>query len=115
MEDNPYSKLIGMMRRQGKKAVPLTFSTGIVLSVSPLSVQIGGLTMSGSELLVNPQLLPGYIRKAHMTDVRPPDPPGEFTCLAELTDAEIKSGDTVAVLTLDGGQQFIVLCKVVSA
>lgn len=115
MEDNPYSKLIGMMREQGQNAMPLTFSTGTVLSVSPLSLRVGGLTMSGAELLINPQLLKGYKRKVSVTEVEPAEPLPSCKCETEYLDDGLQVGDTVALLTLDGGQQFIVLCKVVSA
>lgn len=115
MEDNPYSKILGIMRRQGQNAAPVTFSTGTVLSVSPLSVRVGGLTMSGAELLINPQLLKGYKRKVYVTEVNPVEPLPSCKCKTEYLDDGLQPGDTVALLTLDSGQQFIVLCKVVSA
>lgn len=115
MEDNPYSKMLGIMRRQGKSAVPITFSTGAVLSASPLSIQVGGLTMSGAELLVNPQLLKGYKRNVSVTEVEPEEPLPSCKCKTEYLDDELQPGDTVALLTLDEGQRFVVLCKVVSS
>lgn len=118
MEDNPYSKMLGIMRRQSQNAAPVIFNLGLVLSVHPLCVQVDGLKMSGAELLVNPQLLKGYKRKILATGIEVINPPGTLPdCQfgSEYIDDGLQAGDEVALLTLDGGQKFIVLCKVVSA
>lgn len=82
MEDNPYALLANMMRPPENQ---LSLYQGKIIKVSPLTINVAGITLSGNELMVNASILSG----------------------------DISIGDTVLLLTVDQ-QLFYVICKVVS-
>lgn len=102
--------------------------TGIVRSVSPLTVETGGVLLSGGDLLVNSQLLLqsnaktiGNIKGNIKGQCDGCDQGGDvtFTMREGAATATITQGSTltagcrVALVTADR-DKFIVLCKVVT-
>lgn len=54
MEDNPYSKIMEMAQPQN---AGLIMRRGTVRSISPLVIDVAGITISGDELYVNSDIL----------------------------------------------------------
>lgn len=105
--DNPYSQIARVFTppENGEK-----FRFGIITSVSPLEVDIGGPKVSGDKLFCNPDLLETE-REAEVNlptyDIREMD--------ARLKVKEpLKAGDRVFCYTADD-QVVYILIKVVSA
>lgn len=79
--------------------------------VEPLAVNVGGLIyeQAQGQVLVNAALLQ---RTDENVNISAPAPHGSIT--ADVTyPAQLKAGDNVAVVQLEGRQQLIILCKVV--
>lgn len=87
MEDDPYLTIVAAMRGTAKAAVTQTVFTGVVLSVSPLMVETGGLVLSGDDLLIDRRL---------------------------LNSSALSKGARVGMVTADQ-QTYLVLCEVVRA
>lgn len=118
MEDNPYTALAGMMGEQSTGG-QLRLRVGIVLSMEPPKIAVGGIEADGNMLRWNEALL------AHDQRVRAPN--GTLavaaSCgygshgsavvsggtLAETVTPIIKNGDSVLTLSEDD-QTFFVLC-----
>lgn len=83
MEDNPYSKILNIIRNQASGQIPVTFRFGTVVSSAPLKIDVSDTTQTGEDLLKNAAI------------------------------GELHSGDSVLLVPIDDGQKFIVLCKVV--
>lgn len=83
MEDNPYSKFLQLMGTQAAGQIPVTLRLGSVISASPLKIDVSNTVQESSDLLKNDAI------------------------------GELHSGDSVLLVTLDGDQTFIILCKVV--
>lgn len=92
MADDPYSKMINLFK-PGTKSTP--FMLGTVRRETPLEIDVQNLRQTREDLMLNTALL--------LKD--------EYGNLLD----PIKNGDRVLLVTLDGGQSFIVLCKVVGA
>ena len=111
MQDNPYQAMLSVMGGEaGRQFLPMV-RTGVVVSVSPLTVQSGDLTLA-REREVTASDLEGT------ADF--PSPPGTGTGFsngsASLTaqlPGELAAGDQVALITPDG-ERFIILCKAVA-
>ena len=100
---DPYSRLLRGLAP--KESGSLTLRLGQVAGISPLSVEVAGLTFTEG-LWVNPELLE-QPRQAELSL------PGE-TLTGSLTVKELlQPGDRVVLLS-DGDQVFYVLCKVVT-
>lgn len=134
MQDNPYAKFKETLDRSGS-ARP-QWRTGTVLSVAPLAVDLGGIRLSGGDLLVNAGLLPrSYPVSVAKTGETMTGVSGSFsdeegghtlssgelsaqggTLAGVLTEGAgaLLPGDRVVLLTQDD-QTFILLCKVVAA
>ncbi|CAH0121054.1 MULTISPECIES: DUF2577 family protein [unclassified Paenibacillus] len=81
------SWLVEFIREQGKKYNPLPMMLGEVSALPPsLKIKAAGIELEPDDLLAAADLL--------------------------VVDA-LRIGDTVAVMPMQGGQTFIVLCKVV--
>lgn len=123
MQDNPYQAMLSVMGGEaGRQFLPMV-RTGVVVSVSPLTVQSGDLTLDAGDLLIDPRLL-AREREVTASDLEGtadfPSPPGTGTGFsngsASLTaqlPGELAAGDQVALITPDG-ERFIVLCKAVA-
>ena len=125
---NPYQELLEIFR--GQANAPASFQTGVVLTVSPLTVAAGGVVLSAANgLLVSTDLLP----RTRKTKITNPESAfeaevkgamsGQLTIATEKLEAEIKveelegslvAGDMVLLATADQNI-YIVICKVVSA
>lgn len=129
MEENPYSGILGVIRRDADDRRCAAWRLGVVVSVAPLSVKTGGQVLFGGELLVNYQL------RANTEPVKLSEAKGAFTASTDCSEGSITtidvtdgtleavglfggvlvSGDQVAMLQSEDQQQFVVLCKVVGA
>ena len=136
MEDNPYTVMVGAMRKAGQDGRPTVFRLGTVMSLAPLTIQAGDIPLTGGDLLVNADLLP-RTRPAVLTgtaalttltgtltgtdaegavelSVSDGGLIGEETITGTLVEqvGTLAIGDRVVLLTTDD-QLHIVLCKVV--
>lgn len=57
MLDNPYAKLIKMMRVEGAKNNPTTFLIGTVKTATPFTIDVSQITLSKDDLLINADIL----------------------------------------------------------
>ena len=129
MQDNPYMAMLNGIKKQAQAGTFPPVRTGVVVSVSPLAVNTGGITLSGADLLVNADLLP-RTRSVKLTE-----PSGTIkgdatgaangALTVEFQEAEaifteteqngaLAVGNRVVLLTEDNNV-FVVVCKVVSA
>ena len=131
MKDNPYSKIIEQMKKQGATSNPPTIAIGEVISSNPLTVKIGDLQIDKDNILITDYLLKDYKRKIkipeatatgetnnvsvgdHGTHKHSVDNIGinevEITFLDTL-----KAGDRLAILPTSDKQNYIILARVVS-
>lgn len=93
--NNPYSELLGVMRRQGGKSNPPSIQIGIILSVSPLVIKINNLQIDKDNILIADTLL----KKST----------GEIDPAAGLSPQ-----DKVALIATSDKKTYIVLCRVVA-
>lgn len=130
---DPYGEIA---KRFSIPAPDFNFRFGVIISASPLSVEVGGLTIESNSLWINEALLE-IPRKADFEgeDVQIKDPsstvnlPELYAGTANIsmpaasvqgTDGlftfkePLKAGDRVLLLS-DQDQVFYILCKVVSA
>ena len=84
MEDNPYSKLLQMIREQAGNQIPITFRFGTVISVLPPKVEVSNTVQTAADLLKNAAI------------------------------GELHIGDSVLLVPFEDDQRFIILCKLVS-
>lgn len=106
MTGNPYSEMARVFT-SAESGISLRF--GIVTGVSPLTVNVGGLTVSGDALFCNAALLPEPQKaEIHLPGSQIDEPNGSITFPESL-----KAGDRV-LLYSDHDQVFYILCKVVS-
>lgn len=83
MEDNPYSKLLALVREQADGQIPTTFRFGTVVSAAPLKIEVSNTVQTKADLLKSNSI------------------------------GELHSGDTVLLLPFEEDQRFLILCKVV--
>lgn len=83
MEDNPYTKLLSLVKEQAAEQIPITFRFGNVMSVTPLKVEVSSTVQSAQDLLKGDSL------------------------------GELHAGDSVLMIPLEENQRFLILCKVV--
>lgn len=129
MQDNPYMAMLGSIKQQAQAGAYPPMRTGVVVSVSPLAVNTGGITLTGGDLLISADLLPRtrQVRLTEQSGTAKGDASGAAngTLTIELQEADIictiaeqngtlAGGDRVVLLTEDNNT-FVVLCKVVSA
>ncbi len=129
VQDNPYSAMLNVIRSDADERSSPAWCLGVVTSVAPLTVQTGGILLSGNDLLVNYQLranaevvsfsevsgtLPGSVDcdKGSMTALTVSG--GTLTAQG-LFGGVLTVGDQVAMLRSADADTFIVLCKVVGA
>ena len=65
---NPYSFLVSTIRNQGAINNPQGIQLGKVISASPLTVSIGDLQLTASNLLLADYLKEGYTRIMYIED-----------------------------------------------
>ena len=83
MEDNPYTKLLSLVKEQAAGQIPVTFRFGNVMSAAPLKVEVSSTVQSAQDLLKSGSL------------------------------GELHAGDSVLMIPLEENQRFLILCKVV--
>lgn len=104
MNEDPYSRLAALMKPSEERELFLRLGT--VAGVSPLTLQVGGLSIGSGQLFCNASLLSE-------------EQPAEIAIQGEAVAGSIrltepfKVGDTV-LLCSDDDQVFYLLCKVVS-
>lgn len=127
MQDNPYSMILNTFRQDTDARGSPAWCLGVVVTVAPLTVQTGGIILSGTDLLVNYQLRANTeavaLSEVSGTLVGSVDcEKGSITALTAtggtlaaqgLFGGVIAPGDRVVMLRDADAQQFIVLCKVV--
>ena len=132
MEENPYSGILNVMRRDAEQRRPKSgWLLGVVQSAAPLAIFCGGMQdpLTGADLRVNYQLR-GNAERVTLQEAK-----GSLTGTVDcekgsITGMEVSSGtleaaglfggvlapgDLVALLPSEDGQEFLVLCKVVNA
>jgi len=131
MKDNPYSKLIEQMKKQGATSNPPSVQIGEVISPNPLTIRIGDLQIDKDNILIADYLLKDYKRKIKIQEVVAT---GETNNVSVgdhgthkhsvdkigINEVEIiyldtfKQGDKLAVLSTEDKQTYIILARVVS-
>jgi hypothetical protein len=131
MKDNPYSKLIEQMKKQGATSNPPSVQIGEVISPNPLTIRIGDLQIDKDNILMADYLLKEYKRKVKIPEATAT---GETNNVSVgdhgthkhsvdkigINEVEIifldtfKQGDKLAVLSTEDKQTYIILARVVS-
>lgn len=104
MIDNPYARLVTIMRAEGSENNPTTYIVGSVTNTSPLRIKVDQIQLDKSDLLINDMLLKGYKRNVIINNTLQ---------TIEIADDYLNAGDKVLLLPSDDNQQFIVVCKLV--
>jgi len=131
MKDNPYSKLIEQMKKQGATSNPPSVQIGEVISPNPLTIRIGDLQIDKDNILIADYLLKDYKRKIKIPEVVATGETNNVSVGDHAThkhsvdkiginEVEIiyldtfKQGDKLAVLSTEDKQTYIILARVVS-
>lgn len=121
-QDNPYGTILGVFREDVADRSSHPWSLGSVVTVAPLVIKAGTLTLSGSDLLVNYHLLAqtynvNLMNAAGSMELDGEDKQAQAVSLSgpAAIGSPLSPGDRVVLLPSQDRQQFIVLCKVVSA
>lgn len=130
MKDNPYSKIIEQMKKQGASSNPPSIEIGEVILPNPLTIKIGDLQIDKDNILIADYLLKDYRRKVKIPEVTAT---GETNNVSvgdhgthkhsvdkigvnevEITFLDtLKQGDKLAILSTGDGQTYIILARVV--
>ncbi len=130
MKDNPYSKIIEQMKKQGASSNPPSIEIGEVISPNPLTIKIGDLQVDKDNILIADYLLKEYKRKIKVPKVTAT---GETNSASvgdhgthkhdvvkvginevELTFLDtLKQGDRLAVWPTEDKQTYIIVARVV--
>lgn len=105
MEGDPFAAIAQIIENLGGNTGRLIMRRGTIITVTPLTIDVGGITASGSELRINAAMLE-HKETVVPTGVEPPSFEASVT-------PKLSKGDTVITLTEDD-QVFYILCKVVS-
>jgi hypothetical protein len=120
---NSYSELLKLMQIHGSKNNPDTVELATVISVPPnLVIQTGDVQITNSNILIADYLLNTYMRQVKI----PPTSNVSSTVTnnnsvtsiglsgqIDFTDT-LNVGDQLAVQAVQGGQMYLILCRVVS-
>lgn len=87
---------------------------GIVLSKDPLRIDAAGLLLEKRELLIPSRLKKGYQRKIKLREIQTIENVTAVTAMLETEEDFLRPGDEVLLCALEGGQQFVILDKVVA-
>ena len=126
MNTDPYASFVEAMRISGaeeaqKHALHMILAT--VLTVNPISIDVGGTTQEASRIYVSSHLMPGYtetVSASGSLQISASCLMGSHsgmtinggTLILKQTQPILKAGDQVIVLT-DDNQIFILFSKVV--
>lgn len=131
MNDNPYSKMIEIMKKQGATSNPPSIQIGEVVQPPPkLIVKIDDLQIDNDNILIADYLLKNHVREVR-TDTMTNVPSKQFETgtttvnsnhshnIAELTinntkiytDDTLKKGDLLAVMPVYDRQLYIILAR----
>ncbi len=86
MEDNPFSKMVEIMKHSGKSQIPAFYRFGKVISINPLKVDVSGNIQNSNDLLKNDTLI----------------------------DININVGDTLFLIPIENEQRYYIVGKVVN-
>lgn len=131
MKENPYSKMVELMKKQGATSNPPSVQIGEVISPNPLTIRIGDLQIDKDNILIADYLLKDYKRKIKIPEVVAT---GETNNVSVgdhgthkhsvekigINEVEItfldtfKQGDKLAALSTEDKQTYIILARVVS-
>lgn len=126
MKENPYSKMIEIMKRQGASVNPPSAQIGTVVSSNPLVIKIGDLPVDKDNILVADYLLERYKRKIKIPKVAAIGETGINNEHKHSVDSigideveitfldTIKQGDKLAVLPTEDKQTYIIIARMVS-
>ncbi|HEX2927747.1 MAG TPA: hypothetical protein VHP38_16055 [Ruminiclostridium sp.] len=84
MEDNPFTKIIKVIRQDNMAQIPASFRMGTIISDAPLKLDVAGTIQDESSLLKN-----SHIRNFMI-------------------------GDKLLLVPIEKEQRYIIICKVVS-
>lgn len=132
MNSNPYSKIVKLIRNEGKFFNPPSILLGVVLSTQPsLSIKVNDLQINKENLLIADNLLGTYTRQfdipstTNINDAISSTSVGEHGSHTHSINSigidgtinfidTLKVGDNLAVLPTEDMQIFIILARVVS-
>lgn len=88
---------------------------GTVVNDKPLTIDGAGVLLDADQLLLCSALKKEHKRKITLNKIKTIPDVTTFEADEELRENILQKGDEVLLLALDGGQQFVVIDKVVSA
>lgn len=88
---------------------------GTVINDKPLTIDGAGVLLDADQLLLCGALKKEHKRKITLNKIKAIPDVTTFEADEELRENILQKGDEVLLLALDGGQQFVVIDKVVSA
>ena len=102
MAGDPFTAIASFMENTVGSSGKLKIRRGTVLTVEPLTIDVGGITAEGDELQVNAAML------EHLVLIVPTNP--NQSSFEAMVTPKLLKGDKVLLLTEDD-QLFHVLCK----
>lgn len=111
MKDNPYSKMVEIMKKQGSASNPPSIQTGTVVSPEPLVVKVGELQIDKDSILISDYLLKEYEREYQTSSDRIT---WGDTNYIKYTDT-LRKGDLLAILPVEDRQLYIILARLKEA
>lgn len=110
MKENPYSKMVEIMKRQGASLNPPSIQIGVVISPNPLIIKIGDLQINKDNVLIADYLLKDYTR------IYESSADGETWSNYKIIKfyETLSQDDKLAILPTSDKQTYIILARVVS-
>lgn len=108
--DADYAAIVQLMQETAKGQQVLSFRTGIVLSVDPITVDVGGITVGSGKLSVNELLLKDRMREVdcELTEGEHIVKQGWY----KFKENQLQAGDQVLLVT-DRDRYFYLVGKMV--
>lgn len=106
--ENPYSRLIELMRDEGTHFNPPSIRLAEIKSVEPLLINIGSVDIDKDNLLISDRLLKEYKRDVVLTTST-----NSYTGELSYKDVGLNVGDIVLLLPVNNEQDFVLIDKVV--
>ena len=118
-QENPYSALLGVIRKDNEEHKDRVWCFGQIRSMAPLSVEVSGEVVTQG-IYINPLLLgrqgqakiSGISGKLLLSGENETVSGGELSGRIEI-GAAIAVGDRVVVLMSQDGQELVILCRAV--
>lgn len=112
------SSLLDVIKKAGMDAFsasnPMNLMFGEIITADPLSVKVDQRFILPADFLIVPESLTKYEMDLKHSHSSPSGQTGEALAEKVVIRAGLKPGDKVILLRVQGGQQFVILDKVVA-